>query len=295
MNNNFSIEIVSKLNEFNGRSLRKFNLNGLDHIGVYGNEPFLIKLTNRSYERVQVKLSMDGTCVATGKLADTSPTSDGMWLIEANSSMTLKAWPETSKSGAQFVFTSTDNSVAGNTHGNLSSKGIIAAAVFTEGSRTYHPYTKTGGLRLSTVARGYGLDTPKGVSTMDSLITSNISDDLLGCDMERSEVPVASAACAAPSSSKRLQSSASIGAGQQVEQNIQEVQGLVQPVFSQIVRLKYVWWSELVEQLKLNDSRTRELESLGFPGNNEPKPMVNLGTTPRIETQKNVILFERFV
>ena len=54
-----------------------------------------------------------------------------MFLQTSNdNTLSLKAWPENSKSGASFVFTSAQNSVALHTHGDLSSRGIIAAAVF---------------------------------------------------------------------------------------------------------------------------------------------------------------------
>src|SRR6185369_478364 len=70
--------------------------------------------------------------VLTGKPGDTEVSKD-MWVVNGYGTLTLKAWPETNNGGAGFVFTSADKSVAVHTHGDLSSRGIIAAAVFTEG------------------------------------------------------------------------------------------------------------------------------------------------------------------
>jgi hypothetical protein len=47
-----------------------------------------------------------------------------------------------------------------------------------------------------------------------------------------------------------LESLAAVGAGEQVEQNITYVEGLVKPIFSEIVKVKYMWWDESIEQFK---------------------------------------------
>src|SRR5208283_463285 len=131
-NPKFTLEIISHHPQFAKKSLRKYYVDGIETVGAWGDEPFEIRFKNNTYQKVQVKLSLDGTDILTGKLADTE-LSPKMWVVNAYDTLSLKAWPEDNNGGAGFVFTGADNSVAGHTHGNLSSRGIIAAAVFTEG------------------------------------------------------------------------------------------------------------------------------------------------------------------
>ena len=131
-NTNYTLEIVSHHPKFNNRSLRKYYVDGIESVGVWGDEPFEIRFRNNTWQKVQVKLTLDGTDILTGKPAVTEVSKD-MWVVNAYSTISLKAWPEDSNGGAAFVFTSANNSVAVHTHGDLSSRGIIAAAVFTEG------------------------------------------------------------------------------------------------------------------------------------------------------------------
>lgn len=276
--NNYTLDVVSDLPEFSNKSFKKFNVDGLDHIGVYGNEPFTIKFHNNTWERVQVRLSLDGTCILTGKLADTDPKSDGMFMVEPNRQLILQAWPESNRGGSKFVFTSGDKGVAKNLHGNMSSNGIIAAAVFTEGDRSYkYPQgilrSQSGGWNMSK-----GLSNTRyssgalSSSTMDSMITANDS-----------------------SLSDNLRSLASVGKGEEVKQELREVSGLIQPVFSQALKIKYVWWDDLVAKLRVSDEKFLEMQSLGFPGNIEKK-FINLDKVPKTDTPiKYSSGFERFI
>lgn len=131
-NPNYSLEIVSHHPTFKNKSLRKYYVDGIDTVGAWGDEPFEIKFTNHTWQKVQVKISVDGTDVLTGELATTEPSKD-MWVVNGYATMSLKAWPENNNGGAQLVFTSGSNSVAVHTHGDLTNRGIIAAAVFVEG------------------------------------------------------------------------------------------------------------------------------------------------------------------
>ena len=131
-NPNYSLEIISHHSQFQNKSLRKYSVDGIETVGAWGDEPFEIRFTNHTWSRIQVKISLDGTDVFTGEPATTEATKD-MWVVEGYGVLSLKAWPETNNGGASFIFTSANNSVAVHTHGDLSSRGIVAAAVFTEG------------------------------------------------------------------------------------------------------------------------------------------------------------------
>ena len=153
------MEIISHHPEFKNRSLKKYGIDGVETIGVWGDESFAIRFHNNTPEDVQVKFSIDGTDILTGELADTN-TAGQMWLVKRYNQICLSAWPENSKGGAAFVFTSANNGVALNTHGDISNRGIIAAAVFEEGAPREiftKSYTKCCGTdhRLSRESRSF--------------------------------------------------------------------------------------------------------------------------------------------
>ena len=131
-NPNYTLEIVSHHDKFRNKPLRQYYVDGINTVGAWGDEPFEVRFRNNTWQKVQVKLSLDGTDILTGKPADTEVSKD-MWVVNGNSTLSLKAWPEDHNGGAAFIFTSAEKSVAVHTHGDLSSRGIIAAAVFTEG------------------------------------------------------------------------------------------------------------------------------------------------------------------
>lgn len=136
----FDIKIISKHPEFNDRSFKQHAINGMRTIGIFKDEPFEIHLTNNYNEDISAIVSLDGVDVLTGKEADLEP-SNQKWIVRAGTTLHLKAWHESCNGGSRLVFTSADKSVALHTTGNVSHKGIIAVAIFTEGDR--NPYTIT--------------------------------------------------------------------------------------------------------------------------------------------------------
>jgi hypothetical protein len=289
---NYSLEIVSNHPEFKNKSLKKYYVDGIETIGAWGDEPFEIKFTNHSWQKVQVKLSLDGTDIFSGERADTN-VSKNMWVVNGCDTLSIKAWPETNNGGASFIFTSANNSVAVHTHGDLSSRGIIAAAVFTEG---HVEPIKINPIQyvpcIYPVYPTYPLD-PHWVYTCDTNAAgqtfggstvvcnnSSTSSSTFGlCDSVVSDsAPVAAAADGRRSKSSRsLESLVSVGAGQHVDQKITYVAGLIKPVFSQSLRVRYLWWDELVEKLRTDTAVAPHAS--GFPADNERH--INLGNTPR--------------
>lgn len=303
---NYTLEVISNHPKFTGKTLRKYDVEGIDTIGVWGDEPFSIVFKNNTWQKVQVKISLDGTDILTGKPADTQ-VSDKMWVVNAMDTMTLKCWPEDNNGGAAFIFTSADNSVAVHTHGNLSSRGIIAAAVFTEGHvpepvRTredhhhhhYHswpyyvPYTYPtypdywwgGPLWINTC----DVDT-SGNSTFGTTVVCNNSlggNSTYSCvnnvDITDSTSYNINSINNAQTASKSLESLAAIGAGEYTAQKITNVAGLIEPIFAETVRVRYVWWDDLVEKLRSRSSA--EPQPSGFPGDGRKKN-IDLKGTPR--------------
>lgn len=303
-NPNYTLEIISHHPEFKNRSLKKYQVDGIETVGAWGNEPFEIRFKNNTYQKIQVKLSVDGTDVLTGEPATTEPTKD-MWVVSAYGTLNLKAWPETHNGGAQLVFTSANNSVAIHTHGDLSSRGIIAAAVFTEGHvepikynpptiiREHHHHYPRQYDFWTTIYGGYtgqtfggGTYTSSAIPTIQGVSYNSANNsgsnnfylnDAGGATMDSCTQEVK----CSDERSKNLESLVAVGAGQHVNQKISYVQGLIKPLFTETVRVKYLWWDDLVSKLK--EYNVPAPHASGFPGDKKQNIM-SLGATPRIGT-----------
>ncbi len=266
MRSNYELDIVSHHPKFDGKTLLKYSVDGIDTIGVWGEEPFEIVFRNNTHEKVQVRLSLDGTDVLTTTPATAQPYGK-MWLVNPYATLNLAAWPETTEGGARFVFGQTLDSVAANTHGDLRNKGIIAAAVFTEGyvepARLYSTYLGSPvRARTSFSAGAAGAAGAGGRKSADVRFLSIGSADSF-CDINEES-------CKGPA----------VGAGETITQKIASVSGLRQPRFDRIISLKYLWWDDL--KAKLDKSNTT-IHPSGFVDAPLPQKLANLGSTPRID------------
>jgi hypothetical protein len=164
-----TIEIISDRSPNVGRIMRKYRFDPgvgqpIDHVGVFGNEPFAIRVRTGN-KRTAIRVSVDGTDIATGQKALTGYGGPGTFIIDPYDSSTFEAWVETNKGGAQLVFTDAPNSVAANTHGDLTAKGYISVLYYTEGYEPPRYYSKSydncflgGGSYRGTRSFGGGLD-----------------------------------------------------------------------------------------------------------------------------------------
>ena len=297
-NPNYTLEIISHHPQFKNRSLRKYYVDGIETIGAWGDEPFEIQFKNHTYQKVQVKISLDGTDILTGKPATTEVNND-MWVVNGYGTLNLKAWPETSNGGASFIFTSANNSVAVHTHGDLSSRGIIAAAVYTESHvpptpvrvEQHHHYHRQNPYYYSLggpIWYNGNLDITCGDSinnsgslTYDSgsTISFNASNNSIQSATTITDCSNAASQTLSRRRSKSLESLVSVGAGQHVDQKISYVAGLVKPSFTETVRVRYLWWDDLVS--KLREENVPAPHASGFPGDKN-RQVMSLGTTPRI-------------
>lgn len=310
-NPNYTLEVISHHPKFHNQTMKKYYVDGIETVGAWGDEPFEIRFKNNTWQKVQVKLSLDGTDILSGKPADTEVSKD-MWVCNAYGTLSLKAWPETNNGGAAFVFTSANNSVAVHTHGDLSCRGIIAAAVFTEGHVTptpivvnpwpykteehhhhHHHYEKNRGYDYYGPVWVGGLSGSTG-GTFGSSGGVILNNNSLG-NLSNSVYTCNNAAPAASSSSFNLCSDVSdggaeavgatfdslvaIGAGEHVDQKITYVAGLIKPTFTETVRVKYMWWDDLQDKLRTHTKA--QPHPSGFPGDNERKN-IDLGCTPRV-------------
>lgn len=297
-NPKYTLDVISHHPQFGGQTLRKHSVDGIETVGAWGNEPFEIRFKNNTWNKVQIKISVDGLDILSGELADTQVSKD-MWVVQGYGTLSLKAWPETSKGGAAFVFTTADNSVANHIQGDLSNRGIIAAAVFIEGYVAPQRILQSNYWNNSGSAAGsdgrdntksarsmrrakiqtQGLDSAKGGTgilslydadySCDSIVTNNVFSsntvsEISDFDCERS-----------------FEKLVAVGAGEQVNQNITYVTGLTKPVFSESVRVRYLWWDDLVKKLSV----PADPHPTGFPGD-QGRQIMSLGDTPRLDAPK---------
>lgn len=267
---NYELNVVSNHPQFIEKTLKKYSVDGIDTVGVWGNEEFSIVFKNNTWSKVQIKLSLGGTDILTGSLADTK-SNGKMWVVNPQGTLKLQAWPETHKGGAKFIFTDLENSVSAHTHGNLTSNDIIAAAVYTEN----YVYPKLSCCSCTNIFCNCGWHT--GLS--DLYDTTFIK---YGTTVATNSTNYSASVS---SDSKSLQSTASIGAGQYVNQNISNVAGLIEPRLSEILNIKYMWADDLASKLNSYNKL-----SYGFPGD---EPIMSLGNTPRISDNKIQAPFSR--
>lgn len=277
---NYSLDIISHHPNFINKSLRQYYVDGINTVGAWGDEPFEVVFKNHTSQKVQVKLTIDGTDVLTGAPGTTDITKE-MWVVNGYSTLSLKAWPETNNGGAQLVFTSGSNSVAVHTHGDLSNRGIIAAAVYVEShveriksappviyrDRYYPSYPTWYGSDYYFSDTVITCNNTFGGSESISLNSADYSRGLNDSDSLGNE------------KHKGLEKLVAVGAGQHVDQKINYVSGLIKPMFTETVRVKYMWWDDLVSKLRTH--HVPAPHESGFPAD-QKKTNINLGSTPRI-------------
>lgn len=245
LNNNYELNIISKDSRSDGKKLKKYSINSNDYVGIYDHESF-------------------ETDVLTGAEADLSPFGQ-MWIVEPYGTLQLKAWPETTKGGAEFIFGDIKSSVAANTHGDLSSRGVIAAAVFTDDIKV-----ELNKNIKRTMFPKYTWDTD--YFDIGPRYTHSTTD-VKNC------VP-----CSEPA----------VGAGEFVTQSIGSTSGLINPRFNTVLTVRYEWWTELRSKLRALGVSAKQNKIDGFPGEQK---LINLGKTPRKtrKQKKQHVEFHRFI
>jgi hypothetical protein len=291
-NGNYELRIISKDQQSDGKVLKKYIIDGQEVVGAMENEPFAIEFKNKTWSKLQVRISVDGTDIQTGELASTSP--DGtMWMVEPYGILNLKAWPESSKGGAEFLFGKVEDSVAENTHGNMSGKGIIACAIFIEGHNP-HNINPWGGVLIGGVYT-YGAQTYGGIGNFGAVIRNssyNISSNSASGGILRSKsimpkvlqsristadsYDTASASVNIAECSENL----AVGAGEYVAQEIVKVAGLTKPVLNTTVSVKYESWNSLRSKVRALQKQVVNGSNPAFPGD-VPMKMIDLKSTPR--------------
>lgn len=283
----YELKIVSKHRESDGEVFRTFNVDGERAIGVKRNEPFEIHFNNNSSLPVQVKLSLDGTDILTGEIANSFEDGE-MWYVKARDTLVVKAFPENYNGGARFVFTDGEKGVAVNTHGEESAIGLIGAAVFTDSLHKYNspiyyispqkwwnepywnePYWTVNPADITHDTCLYG----GTISSTNANFTNSEANvrSLSACSM--------GASCSSDAA-EELSDDLSVGAGEYVEQEIQKVAGLNKPRLSRVLQVRYMPWKKLSKIVGVTD-RVRKQGTSAFPGDNFG---INLDNVPKVQS-----------
>lgn len=246
------LQVVSQLPESFGRALRPYEVDGIDTVGAFGNEPYKLVFQNSSRDKVEVIFSIDGRNVLTGREARL--TDQQRLVVHGYNSAELAAWPETNRSGPRFVFTGAGQSVAMHTPGDTGALGYLSVAVFEEDqAAALHVRPKLRPHPSPFVTRG-GTRSPEVLSGA-------------------------------------TRSAVGTGAGEQVSQFIGRTTGLFRAKHKQTIQVRYLWWSDLVNLLQERGIPQSPSHPTGFFGpGDQPTPMANLGSTPRPgSTQSTVV------
>lgn len=280
----YILSIASQDKRHEGEEFRVFHVDGEDVIGVEEREPFELRFRNNTNQPVQIRLSVDGTDVLSGKPASTKPTGE-MFLVSPHDSMSLKAWPESMDGGARFVFTTSEKSVAVNTHGNTAGIGLIAAAIYTDydyygghlayfqgGGQVHNSSRFTRNRRVGADLRGMPMgsksllfDATKGAATKG---LRGRSEESYGATLDF---------CAAAASIDE-DSNIAVGAGEYTNQTLVKAAGLRRPVLDDIIQVRYLPW----EKLRKLVAREIVSEATAFPGDHNQK--VDLSNVPRTKS-----------
>lgn len=279
----YSLQVVSQNPEFRGQKLVPYFVEGIETVGVYGSEPFALRFRNHTAERVQVRFSIDGTDILTVQPATTATTGK-MFLVEAYGTLTLEAWPESNEKGARFVFGAVGDSVASHTHGDVSMKGIIGAAVFTDASPPARVYYQSA-FNSASGFESYKASASASSGTRSRGATKS-APEFLGLNLERERARVDYS----PDDNEVTLGAASanlgpaVGAGETVKQALASVKGLNEPRLAEVISMKYVWFDDLKAKLQGNAGNPFK-HPTGFRNPPEEK-LANLGTTPRQQEVK---------
>jgi hypothetical protein len=296
----FDVGIVSNHPKADGQKLRYFSLDGIKTVGVLDGEPFELRFHNKSSEDVSVRATLDGQDIMTAKPANLD-TDGMMWLVRAGKTLHLKAWHESGEGGSRLVFTGKDKSVAIHNDGDASHIGIIAFAVFMEREAPRRPEYYTHGIaRRSLSDYSYGDYTKGGPSFTDEFGrndsgpipcaagisgSTTVSNDIssvgynASMDLERSKHLVEDIG---EKTSGTLSKQAAVGAGEYVSQKTRTVKGLTEPVLNTIVRMRYMFWSDLEDRLKAHKSEDKH--ATGFPAE-KIKVFADLSKVPHVMSE----------
>ena len=77
---NYTLDIISHHPQFDGKTLRKYVVDGISTIGAW-EEEFSVVFRNNTAQKIETLISIDGINTTNGKLASTN-TSDERWVVQ---------------------------------------------------------------------------------------------------------------------------------------------------------------------------------------------------------------------
>jgi hypothetical protein len=123
----YSMEIL-----VNGVPLEEHSARGSTYVEALENREYVVRLRNRSPERIAVALSIDGLNSIDAKTTDARTASK--WIIEPYGTIAISGWQTASSTARHFFFT-TERDSYGAWLGRSENLGIVSAAFFRERRR----------------------------------------------------------------------------------------------------------------------------------------------------------------
>jgi hypothetical protein len=112
-----------------GRPVRVFTHNGDHFIEGRKGSSFELRVTNRTWSRIEVVASVDGLSVINGE--ESGVNSEG-YIVEANDTIIIPGWKLPDNKAAQFVFEDKRSSYSNQTGNGTTNVGVIGLMVFEE-------------------------------------------------------------------------------------------------------------------------------------------------------------------
>ena len=297
-NGSYELKVISLDEISNGKVLKQYDVGEDKIIGCYENEKFAIVFKNNTWNKLQIKISIDGTDILTSKLADTSEIGD-MWSVAPYGTLELKAFPETNKGGAEFLFGKPSDSVAINTHGVKTGIGYIAAAVFVEKDVVNQSYWSKGVNPNEFQVLPYNpqfIPTTPWITPLEPWTTINDNtkfNEVKGfpvninttCTINVGKTMTASTLQAGYlKASEDIDSEPAVGAGDYVDQKITKVASLNKPILTSVINIKYEWWTSLRSKIRQGKEASKPINP-AFPGDGTVK-ILDLKSTPKGKKDK---------
>jgi len=281
--NNYELNIISRDEIANGKTLKQYNLNNEKVVGVYPGENFIIQFKNNTWNRVGVRISIDGTDILKGGLADTNVNGE-MFICQPYGKLELKGYPETNKGGSEFVFGKIEDSVAINTHGIKTGIGYVACAIFVEEVQNSGGWINTWPNTTITSPKTDITWIPATIYTNNTGGTYSSNSIPFNSEINinsMTSAPTAQNVFTATTNSCDL----AVGAGEYVNQEITKVAGLNKPILGTTISIRYKWWVALRSEIRQINNVT---VNPAFPGDQQVVKMIDLKNTPRKKKGKKV-------
>ncbi len=245
----------------NGNTITEFTKDGLTFVEGRKGSEYKIKITNGTWTKIKVVISVDGLDIMTGKRA--TPNAGG-YVLNAYETQFIEGWRISNDEVRKFFFTNQKNSYnakTGNDTNNLGVIGIIGYKLLVQPilNTYYHNTLNSGKYYIGGVCETFSIGDP---SIMDTMTLGSLS---------------------APTN-MIMGSTASLSKGAQSEVRARDIApvgtGMGKVETSKVVQVNDTFETAPYASLMIYYKSRKELESMGIivaPTKNKPLPQAFAG------------------